>query len=65
MPLTHIVLFDLYDLLRAFRGDDEEIEAKEADVMNLAPQSSQMMGQVLAQNLQLEGHHSDVHVVVF
>lgn len=54
---THLVLFDLYDTLRAFRGDDEEMEAEEVYVMNPASHNFQVVDQVLAQNLQLEGMH--------
>lgn len=54
---TYMVLFDLYDILRAFRGDDEETDAREGYVRNPASHSSQVVGQVPAQDLQPEGHH--------
>lgn len=58
---THLVLFGLYDTLRAFRGDDEEMEAEEVYVTNPASRNLQVVDQVLAQNRQLEG----VHMLVF
>lgn len=52
-----MVLFDLYDLLRAFRVDDEETDARGGYVRNPASHSSQVGGQVPAQDLQPEGYH--------
>lgn len=61
---THLILFDLYDTLRAFRGDDEEMEAEEVYVTNPASHNLQVVDQVLAQNLQLERMHMLVFRII-
>lgn len=62
---TYMVLFDLYDLLWAFRVDDEETDAREGYVRNPASHSSQVGGSGSSPGPSTRRIPPGVHVLVF